>query len=129
MQKKPKVVAPGMSLLFSICLAISQSSFSATVTGMSPAGNEIDVEITKIPTLKYPRRAERLGVEGYVVIGFDLSAAGELIDLRVIKSDPRFMFDKAALKYVEGMKFAIPEEDGEPVMTRDIQHRIRFQLQ
>jgi TonB family protein len=129
MQKKTKVVAPGMSLLFSICLAISQSSFSATVTGMSPSGNEIDVEITESPNLKYPRRAERLGVEGYVVIGFDLSADGELIDLRVIKSDPRFMFDKAALKFVEGMKFAIPEEDGEPVMTRDIQHRIRFQLQ
>lgn len=111
------------------CLAVTAPSFAASISGTSPAGNEVDVEITKTPSLKYPRRAERLGVEGYVIVGFDLSEEGELIDLRVIESQPRLMFDKSALKFVEGMGFEVPEEDGKRILTRDIKFRVQFQLQ
>jgi protein TonB len=70
-----------------------------------------------------------LGVEGFVTVGFDLSAEGELIDLRVIESQPRLMFDKSALKFVKGMDFAVPEEDGNRILTSDIKFRVQFQLQ
>jgi len=112
-----------------LCLAVVSPSFAASVKGTSPAGNAVDVEITKTPKLKYPRRAERLGVEGYVIVGFDLSDEGELVDLRVIESQPRLMFDKSALKFVEGMKFEVPEEDGRQITTSDIKFRVQFQLQ
>lgn len=116
-------------IFLAFCLAVTAPSFAASISGTSPAGNEVDVEITKTPGLKYPRRAERLGVEGYVIVGFDLSAEGELIDLRVVESQPRLMFDKAALKFVEGMGFEVPEEDGKRILTRDIKFRVQFQLQ
>ena len=112
-----------------LCLAVVSPSFAASVKGTSPAGNAVDVEISKTPKLKYPRRAERLGVEGYVIVGFDLSDEGELVDLRVIESQPRLMFDKSALKFVEGMKFEVPEEDGRKITTSDIKFRVQFQLQ
>ena len=129
MHKSTEILGVSKSILLALAVAMAAPSFAASVKGTSPAGNEVDVEITSTPPLKYPRRAERLGVEGYVVVGFDLSVEGELIDLRVIESEPRLMFDKAALKFVEGMKFSVPEEGGKPVRTTDIQHRIRFQLQ
>ena len=116
-------------IFLAFCLAVTAPSFAASISGTSPAGHEVDVEIKKTPSLKYPRRAERLGVEGYVIVGFDLSADGELIDLRVVESQPRLMFDKAALKFVEGMGFEVPEEDGKRILTRDIKFRVQFQLQ
>ena len=123
------LIAYSRGIFVAFCLAVTAPSFAASIAGTSPAGNEVDVEITKTPGLKYPRRAERLGVEGYVIVGFDLSAEGELIDLRVVESQPRLMFDKAALKFVEGMGFEVPEEDGKRILTRDIKFRVQFQLQ
>ena len=123
------LIAYSRGIFVAFCLAVTAPSFAASIAGTSPAGNEVDVEITKTPSLKYPRRAERLGVEGYVIVGFDLSAEGELIDLRVVESQPRLMFDKAALKFVEGMGFEVPEEDGKRILTRDIKFRVQFQLQ
>ena len=127
--KTELLIGYSRGIFLAFCLAVNAPSFAASISGTSPAGNEVDVEITKTPSLKYPRRAERLGVEGYVIVGFDLSAEGELIDLRVVESQPRLMFDKAALKFVEGMGFEVPEEDGERILTRDIKFRVQFQLQ
>ena len=129
MYRKTESTGYSRGILLALCLAVVSPSFAASVKGTSPAGNAVDVEITKTPKLKYPRRAERLGVEGYVIVGFDLSDEGELVDLRVIESQPRLMFDKSALKFVEGMKFEVPEEDGRQITTSDIKFRVQFQLQ
>jgi protein TonB len=129
MYKKTDSTGYNRGRLLALCLAVASPSFAASVKGTSPTGNAVDVEITKTPKLKYPRRAERLGVEGYVVVGFDLSDEGELVDLRVIESQPRLMFDKSALKFVEGMRFEVPEEDGRQITTSDIKFRVQFQLQ
>ena len=128
MYNKTKLLALNTRLLLAICLVSAVPSFAASIKGTSPAGNEVVVEIKKTPSLKYPRPAERLGVEGFVTVGFDLSAEGELIDLRVIESQPRLMFDKSALKFVKGMDFDVPEEDGNRIMTSDIKFRVQFQL-
>lgn len=129
MHKSTEILGVSKSILLALAVAMVAPSFAASVKGTSPAGNEVDVEITSTPALKYPRRAERLGVEGYVVVGFDLSAEGELIDLRVIESEPRLMFDKSALKFIEGMNFSVPQEDGKKILTRDIKFSVKFQLQ
>jgi len=129
MHKSTEIWCLIRAIPLAMSLAIAAPSFAASVKGTSPAGNEVNVEIKKAPALKYPRRAERLGVEGYVVVGFDLSTKGELIDLRVIESEPRLMFDKSALKFVKGMKFSVPQEDGKQILTRDIKFKVQFELQ
>lgn len=129
MYKRTGILGVSKSIVLAIVVAMAAPSFAASVKGTSPAGNEVDIEITKTPALKYPRRAERLGVEGYVIVSFDLSEEGELIDLRVLESEPRLMFDKSALKFVKGMKFAVPEEDGTEVSARDVSFRVQFKLQ
>ena len=111
-----------------LCLTTTPSH-AASVKGTLPSGDRVEIEILKTPRLKYPRRAERLGVEGFVVVGFDLSEEGEVLDLRVIESQPRLMFDKSALKFVGGFKFSTPEEDGDAVRATDIKFRVGFKLQ
>ena len=111
-----------------LCL-LATPSFAASVRGTLPSGDVVDIEIVKTPKLKYPRRAQRLNVEGYVLLGFDLSKDGEILDLRVIESQPRLVFDKSAMKFVSGFEFAVPEEDGNTVPATNISFRVRFRLQ
>ena len=111
-----------------LCL-LATPSFAASVRGTLPSGDVVDIEIVKTPKLKYPRRAQRLDVEGFVLLGFDLSKDGEILDLRVIESQPRLVFDKSAMKFVGGFEFAMPEEDGNTVPVTNITFRVRFRLQ
>ena len=111
-----------------LCL-LATPSFAASVRGTLPSGDVVDIEIVKTPKLKYPRRAQRLDVEGFVLLGFDLSKDGEILDLRVIESQPRLVFDKSAMKFVSGFEFAVPEEDGSAVPATNISFRVRFRLQ
>lgn len=123
-EKKGRIWA----LLACLLCVVATPSYAAAVKGTLPSGDRVAIEITKTPKLRYPRRAERLGVEGFVLVGFDLSKDGEVQDLRVIESQPRLMFDKSALKFVEGFKFSIPEEDGDSVPATDIKFRVTFKL-
>ena len=96
--------------------------------GKGPSGSDVKIYISKIPQLKYPRKALRLGVEGYVKLGFDVSENGDLVDLRVVDAKPRALFDKSAMQFMGGMKFLSPKEDGSSVRARDAEFTVKFQL-
>ena len=99
------------------------------VEGKSPSGETVKVTIKSRPAFKYPRRAQRLGVEGFVVLAFDVNEQGELIDLRVTESKPRLVFDKAATQYIKKFKFEPPSLDGSAVYASDITMRMPFRLE
>ena len=99
------------------------------VEGKAPSGETVKVFIKSRPTFKYPRRAQRLGVEGFVVLAFDVNEQGELIDLRVTESKPRLVFDKAATQYIKKFKFQPPSLDGSVVYASDISMRMPFRLE
>ena len=121
----------------SALLLIAVVSFSGTaaaqsglyVEGKSPSGEVVKVLIKSRPAFKYPRRAQRLGVEGFVVLAFDVNEQGELIDLRVTESKPRLVFDKAATQYIKKFKFEPPSLDGSAVYASDITMRMPFRLE
>ena len=122
--------------LVKICLLLSfilgSSSLLAAETyltdGKGPSGSDVKIYISKIPQLKYPRKALRLGVEGYVNLGFDVSETGDVVDLRVVDAKPRALFDKSAMQFMGGMKFLSPKEDGDSVRARDAEFTVKFQL-
>ena len=99
------------------------------VEGKSPSGETVKVAIKSRPPFKYPRRAQRLGVEGFVVLAFDVNEQGELIDLRVTESKPRLVFDKAATQYIKKFKFEPASLDGSAVYASDITMRMPFRLE
>tara|TARA_B100001093_G_scaffold138593_1_gene131099 strand:- start:895 stop:1218 length:324 start_codon:yes stop_codon:yes gene_type:complete len=96
--------------------------------GTGPSGSDVKIYISKIPQLKYPRKALRLGVEGFVKLGFDVSENGDLVDLRVVDAKPRALFDKSAMQFMGGMKFLSPKEEGDSVRARDAEFTVKFQL-
>lgn len=108
---------------------ISSNAFAQQwVLGTSPAGEEIKVFIEKTPPLEYPRRAMRMGVEGFVKLGFDIDDQGRALNIVVEEAQPKRMFDKAATKLIKGIRFESPEEQGQPVSVTAVSMKIAFAL-
>jgi TonB family protein len=126
---KRKLVNSVLGLAVAMTVLVSPSSWAQQfVTGTSPSGTEVKVSIKRTPALEYPRRAMRLGVEGFVKVGFDISENGRPWNIVVEDSQPKRMFDKSATKLVKGIRFDVPEENGEVVELTGVSMTISFAL-
>lgn len=63
---------------------------------------------------RYPDLARRLGKQGDAVIEVQLSAAGKVLDAKIISAD-REDFGKAALASILASTYAPAQVDGKPV--------------
>ncbi len=84
------------------------------------------VPLVQVPP-SYPRRAERLQIEGFVMIEFTITPDGSVIEPVVIESEPPNVFDKAALQAIIQWKFEPRMENGQAVKSQARQ-RIEFGL-
>ena len=88
-----------MKYLSLLLLAISISTFAASDKGsVSVNGQTLEVEVQRVyaPGAAYPRSALRRGIEGYVVVEFDVSPEGEVLDPYVVDTDKPGSFERAS---------------------------------
>jgi len=76
----------------------------------------------------YPSRALSRGIEGYVDLAFDITAAGNTTNIRVIEAEPDGVFEKAAIAALRKWKYKVPVEDGVPRGQNDMMSRISFNI-
>ena len=74
----------------------------------------------------YPARALTRGIEGFVVVEFQVSAMGSTDEVRVLRAEPEGVFEKAAIRAVKRWKY-LPDE--ERIQPATLQERIRFSIQ
>jgi len=77
---------------------------------------------------QYPRQALLNGQEGWVKIEFTITPDGRVLDPVVIASDPRSVFDRAALQAIIRWKFRPRYVDGQAI-TRRASQVIDFRLE
>ena len=75
----------------------------------------------------YPARALSQGLEGYVVVRFDVSTDGHVINVAVVDSSHK-VFEVAAVKAARKFRFKPRIVDGIPLETFGIQNLFRFEL-
>lgn len=75
----------------------------------------------------YPSRALTYGIEGYVVVQFDVTADGQVANVVIIESTDS-VFDSAAIKAAERFKFKPRVVDGLALASYGIQNMFRFTL-
>lgn len=75
----------------------------------------------------YPSRALTYGIEGYVVVQFDVTAEGQAVNVVNIESTDS-VFDSAAIKAAERFKFKPRVVDGLALASYGIQNMFRFTL-
>jgi protein TonB len=69
----------------------------------------------------YPRKAALDGKEGWVKLEFTVTELGTVKDVKVIESEPRRIFDRAAMKAILKWKFKPRIVDGKAVERRATQ--------
>ena len=77
---------------------------------------------------QYPRRAAQRGIEGYVVVEFDVTTLGTVANARVIESDPPNIFNRAAISAANKFKYKPKMVNGKAVEVKGVRNLIRFEL-
>lgn len=77
---------------------------------------------------KYPIGAARDGIEGWVVLAFDINAIGEVVNVKVIDSQPKRVFDKAAKQALKKWKYRAKSIDGKQVAQHDFTVQLDFTM-
>jgi TonB family protein len=84
------------------------------------------IPVKQIPP-KYPRRLLEKGVEGCVMLLFDITKEGNPKNIKVDWSTNKG-FDRSAIKSAESFLFSPPYQDGKPSGVRDAQSLISYKV-
>lgn len=99
---------------------------------IDPRNNTGVLESGVIPQVRvgpvYPERARARGIEGYVDLNFTVLKTGKVSNVQVIDSTPLGVFDRAAIKALKKWRYKPQLANGEPVITHNVQTRMRFKL-
>jgi len=73
-------------------------------------------ELPKLPHVQletnrdwFPAAAKRMGLEGRVLVGFDITAQGRVTNISVIWSE-NSVFDSSAVEMLKGARFSVPSD-------------------
>jgi protein TonB len=106
----------------------AQAGASAPATSQAAAGGATsDAELVKSQAPSYPSAALRAHQTGWVVVKFTINAEGRTDDVHVVDSQPRRVFDRAAIDAVNRYRFKPAMKNGEAVPTSREQ-KIEFNL-
>jgi protein TonB len=117
-----------LSILF---LFFSCVLFSASDQGsITVSGETIEVSVERIysPAADYPRSALRRGTEGYVVIEFDVSPEGEVVDPYVVEADQPGYFERTVMRTIRRWAYEPYVYNGVPATVNDVTARFTFKL-
>jgi periplasmic protein TonB len=76
----------------------------------------------------YPSEARAEGVEGHVVVRYDVDDQGRVLNARVVESSPGGVFDEAAVRAVSSWRFRPLEQAGERRSVDGLHSRVEFRL-
>lgn len=76
----------------------------------------------------YPPAAKAEGIEGHVVIRYDVTVEGRVANAEVVEADPEGVFEEAALASIVQWRFRAATADGRPVETPGLVSTLRFRL-
>jgi TonB family protein len=77
----------------------------------------------------YPAEARALGIEGVVTVLYDIEVDGHVSNLVILSSEPKEIFDQAALTAVSSWQFNPKIVEGQAVASRRRQSTVTFRLE
>ena len=117
-QLKMTSFSPGLTLMGKIRVSPGRITAKGPLRGLVP--------LYQTPP-QYPYKARQRRVEGFVELEFTITSRGTVEDIKVVRAEPRNIFERAAIAALSRWRFSPQEVDGKPIERRAIQE-IRFQL-
>ena len=113
---------------FPVVLRVDSPPFIGNIRRESVAP-ALEQEITPLVRVnpRYPPRARRAGIEGWVTVQFTIERDGRVVEPEVLESRPAGVFDRQVLSAIQRWRFSPKVENGETV-ARVATQTIRFQL-
>jgi protein TonB len=123
---------------------IGPGNFDGTATRVRPpmtkvggvergGGIQMGIDRDVIPLVRidptYPPREQSRGVEGWVLVQFTVTATGTVRDAVVVESEPKSVFDAAALEAIGRWRYNPRVDRGIAVDRVGLRTLIRFELQ
>jgi periplasmic protein TonB len=113
-------------------VALVQTAPAAAAADATAHVNDVvsasTLERLKYVEPEYPLLAREQGTSGWVDLAFDVQLDGSINDIAVLASEPKNMFERAAIAAVRKWRYRPAQRDGSPVVQR-AQLRIRFALE
>ena len=100
------------------------------LTLITVSGETIEVAVERIysPGADYPRSALRKGTEGFVVVEFDVSPDGEVVDPYIVETDQPGSFERSVMRTIRRWAYEPYVHNGVPVTVNDVKARFTFKL-
>ncbi|WP_170113217.1 energy transducer TonB [Ahniella affigens] len=101
--------------------AVAPSTAAATPlasTTKSPGSKLVAPVALRRALVQYPEQAKRQGIEGFVELDVLVDKSGSPTDIKVVRSQPAGLFDRAAIRAMMRWKFQPATNQGEPVAAR-----------
>lgn len=124
---KPKLTLPKNKLDLPKNLSKS-NDFSGLGAGGSGYG---DSDVTPIVRIEpnYPRKAAITGVEGFVILQFDISPLGTVINISILQASPPQIFNRSARQALTRWRYKPKIADSKAVIQKDLKVRLEFKLE
>jgi protein TonB len=134
---RPRLTIPGVGLdtVDESAVRVRPDLFRTSVPrqiggarGGMPMGVDRDVTPLVRVNPAYPPREERLGIEGSVRVQFDVTAVGAVRNAIVVASEPRGVFDEAALEAIARWRYNPRIVSGAAVERVGVETLFRFTI-
>ena len=96
--------------------------------GMAPTRDGSAVPLVRVDP-EYPRAARQERIEGFVRVRFDISPTGRVLNPEVLESQPKGVFEQAALRAFNRWKYRPQVVAGKAVEQRNQITKIIFELE
>ncbi|UPS11584.1 energy transducer TonB [Vibrio alginolyticus] len=102
-------------------IAISAPNLKGTM------GNQQALPLYRVDP-RYPSKALKRRVEGYVIMRFTIDATGRPKDIKVIEAEPERMFEREAIRALKKWKYQPKVEDGVSIEQFGQTAKVEFKL-
>ncbi len=100
------------------------------IFGVDPSqSGDSDANAITMIRPSYPPEAANKNLEGWVKLGYDITLAGRVANVRVIESKPRGVFERSARKALYRWKYKPSTVDGEAVASNGHVVTLEFNLE
>ncbi len=109
-------------------LALGDGPFLGQAGAGGASGSSDVVPLVRIEP-QYPRKAAMQGKQGWVLLSFDITETGAVDNIKVLKSNPRRVFDSAARRALRKWKYKPQMVDGKPSRRSNLKVQLDFKLE
>ena len=103
-------------------------AFAAAALLAGCAASQREPQLEGGTDLVYPPAARAAGVEGQVVVRYDITREGRVVNVAVVSAEPSGVFEAAALAAVSTWRFRPAVARGEAVAAHGRLSTVTFQL-